>query len=427
MPIKRTDIFVQAIACLALFFSLSTAAPLQAAPSQKEAGQPAAKAVPGQSEKSDELKPLASKVNQSLAAYKASSDPVAWDAFWNEFKFLIQETVKRQADLSQVLKSVSGVNEFGFRVSESGPVKVFSFTRAPDSRQILISWKDVVTTNAAAKKGRKPGPVKTVVVSQTTHFQALGCPSTVWVGEGRLLTAANAEPVAAGHPAARAPGGKYLVLCGADKKTGLAWLEAYRLAEGNWVLCPDLFSGVPPYLLQNVQGKPSFSGSNLVFASEPGKGSDSSGYRLVLKFFGDHFALDAKSSLDTAMTVALQFSQAIQKGRVDLVKAWLVDGKLASIPGYLGLYNRSATAPAFRVIAMAPPLNGGSRFRLITYDKNDLILDIGKIKAQWAVKGLFIAPADPLAKKLMGLSPAENQTFDQSPEQKLTKGQSHEN
>ena len=81
---------------------------------------------------------------------------------------------------------------------------------------------------------------------------------------------------------------------------------------------------------------------------------------------------------------------------------------VASIPDYLGLYHRPSGAPAFKLIAMAAPLNGGARYRLITYEKNDLILDIAKIKAQWAIKGLFIAPADPVAKRLMGLSQPDN-------------------
>jgi hypothetical protein len=193
----------------------------------------------------------------------------------------------------------------------------------------------------------------------------------------------------------------------------LAWLAGYRLFQGNWVPFPELFSGVPPYLLENVPGKPSFSGANLVFTSEPVKTSSGTyqsdtGYKLVLKFFGDRYALDNKSSMEAAMTVAMQFSQAIQSGRVDLVKAWLVDPKLASIPEYLGLYHRPSGSPAFKLIGMAAPLNGGSRYRLITYDKNDLILDIAKIKAQWAIRGIFIAPADPVAKRLMGLSQSEN-------------------
>ncbi len=109
------------------------------------------------------------------------------------------------------------------------------------------------------------------------------------------------------------------------------------------------------------------------------------------------------------MSVAMQFSQAIQNGRVDLVKAWLIDAKLSSIPGYLGLYGRASSGPPFKLMAMTPPLNGGARFRLITFGPSDLILDVSKVKAQWAVKGVFIAPPDAQAKKLMSqITQAEN-------------------
>ena len=55
---------------------------------------------------------------------------------------------------------------------------------------------------------------------------------------------------------------------------------------------------------------------------------------------------------------------------------------------------------------MANPGSGLSRFRLMTFDKDDLIMDVGKVKSQWAIKALFIAPPDPLAQKLVGTLPS---------------------
>jgi ABC-type methionine transport system ATPase subunit len=48
----------------------------------------------------------------------------------------------------------------------------------------------------------------------------------------------------------------------------------------------------------------------------------------------------------------------------------------------------------------------------MTFDKDDLIMDIGKVKNQWAVKALFIAPPDPLAQKLVGSLPATEKSAD---------------
>jgi hypothetical protein len=52
---------------------------------------------------------------------------------------------------------------------------------------------------------------------------------------------------------------------------------------------------------------------------------------------------------------------------------------------------------------MANPGNGISRYRLVSFGKNDLIIDVGKTKTQQlAIKAMFIAPPDPLAQKLLG-------------------------
>ncbi len=52
---------------------------------------------------------------------------------------------------------------------------------------------------------------------------------------------------------------------------------------------------------------------------------------------------------------------------------------------------------------MASPGNGNSRYRLVTFLKDDLIIDVGKTKTQpMAIKALFIAPPDPWAQKLLG-------------------------
>jgi hypothetical protein len=368
---------------------------------------------------------LVNRLNAPLHAYKSTPDPVSWDTFWKALKQTAQEAAAKHISIATILKSVSGLNELGLRLTESGGLCIVSFSRVPESQQILIEWKEgggFKSQPAVAKRPIKPNKVKPKLIAlpSVTRLQAISFPNTVFLTEARIVSAAASDNHAV------APGSsKFLVLCGADKQGGTAWLQGYRLADGNWVVSSELFAGVPPYLLRNIEGKVVFSGLNLVLASEsPGSTSatssqaaskpvatSSASYKIVLRFCGDHYALETQFGTDASMGIALQFSQAIQTGRVDLVKAWLVDAKLASIPAYLGLYNRPSTAPPFKLVAMTSPISGGSRFRLITYGKDDLILDIGKIKAQWAVKGLFIAAPDDFAKKLTGETVLPNKTI----------------
>ena len=96
---------------------------------------------------------------------------------------------------------------------------------------------------------------------------------------------------------------------------------------------------------------------------------------------------------------------------MDLAKAWLADDHLAAIPKYLGLYGKSDQV--YKLVAMSNPFGGGSRFRVVTFSKDDLILDVGMIKkydygkprSYVAIKSLFVAPPDPFAKKLVGVTP----------------------
>ena len=57
---------------------------------------------------------------------------------------------------------------------------------------------------------------------------------------------------------------------------------------------------------------------------------------------------------------------------------------------------------------MSHPNLTSYRYRLVTFDRYDLIFDVTKSKQQWAIKALFIAPADPLLHKIArSLPPAE--------------------
>jgi hypothetical protein len=259
-------------------------------------------------------------------------------------------------------------------------------------------------------------------------LQMMRLPAGLALKDAKLVrsTVAATQPAGAGagvnagiKKSADVDSVRALILSGVERN-GNTWLHAYRQVGSNWNDSPDLFSGVPPFLLQNLAGKVSFVGNDLIVsvgmptplakvADEVGKGATSSsgtanGYRLILHFINGKYVLDGKTGDDGPFAVAQQFATAVAQNRIELAKGWMAEGKLISIPQYAGLLGHSP----LRVMPMASPGNGNSRFRLVSFLKEDLIIDIGKIKTQQlAVKAIYVAPADPLAQKLLNnLNPA---------------------
>jgi hypothetical protein len=396
---------------LAIFALLSLLQPVRSAPSAPAKGP--AQATGNQAAPAHEAGDLNKAVDDlkaSLSAFQSANDAARWQTCWKNFVTLISQCVTKHTDPGTVTKGISSLTELGLTFADSGNVKVWSFPKVAESDQILVMWQDAVAGPVTVVRGKSGRVLRRatppVVVSR---LQAIGCPAGTSVSSARLI--ARAASTTAGSSQNRSAG-KALIVLGLERKTASVWLTGYKLSDGRWAPCPEVFSGVPPFLIQNLQGKVAFSGNNLVIQLEAPRPSTASGaddadkangggYKISLIFTGDHYALDSKNGLDPATTVAMQFVQALQAGRMDVVKAWLVDPKLASIPGYLGLYSRGASAPAFKLVPMVTPANTGiARFRLVTFDRDDLIMDIGKLKAQWAVKALFIAPSDPLAKRI---------------------------
>ncbi len=220
---------------------------------------------------------LVARLNQSLANYTANPDPVTWNSFWLDFTESIKTLAGNHSALMTVLNGVTGLSNLGFKLMDAPTVKVFSFSQVPESQQILVEWKEASLVKPVSLRKAK---VVRPVLSTVTKWQTLSCPGYIQVSDGRII-AGGAAAVKGAKPCAA---GRFLILCGADKKSGDSWLKGFRLVNANWSPAPELFSGVPPYLLQNIQGKPSFSGSNLVFTSNSSNGSDSEGYKLVLHF-----------------------------------------------------------------------------------------------------------------------------------------------
>jgi hypothetical protein len=390
-------------------------APSTPAKSPARTGTGSAAPAAGTAQEAGDLTKAVEDLKASASAFQTAADATRWQECWKNLKTVISYCAIKHTDPGPVIKGISAINDLGVVYADSGNVKVWSFPKVSESDQMIVLWQDAVAGPATVVRGRSGRVLRRaappVVV---TRVGLISCPAGASVSSARLV--ARSQPSAnASSGKSASPGrseGKGLILLGLDRKSGSVWLTGFQLSEGRWVSCPEIFSGVPPFLIQNLQGKVSFSGNNLVIQLETprpanaqsesdAEKSNGGGYKINLLFLGDHYALDSKNGLDPATTVAMQFVQALQAGRMDLVKAWLVDPKLASIPGYLGLYSRGSSAPAFKLVPMVTPATSGvARFRLVTFDRDDLIMDVGKLKAQWAVKGLFIAPSDPLAKKI---------------------------
>ncbi len=361
----------------------------------------------------------------SLHAYQSQNDPEHWQKFWQDFKEIVSRALLSHEDVSQVLKRIQGASELAASFADAGSVKIWSFPKIAESEQLLVMWQDSVA-RAPLRVGKRGGrlrkPLPPAIISR---LEVISCLSGTAITSARLIpfssSVSQSSSNSGSYPSSyqgsvKGESGKALILLGSERKTGGPWLQGYKLLGARWVIAPELFSAVPPFLIQNLTGKVSFNGNNLIISlgatqSSPNKGGDnqSSGgdYKIALIFTGDHYALDQKGGADPATTVAMQFVSAIESGRLDLVKGWLTDAKLASIPGYLGLYSHNGNLPPFKLVPMTVSAqNGIARFRLINFGKNDLILDIGKIKGQWAVKALFIAPPDAFAKKIVSTPPS---------------------
>jgi len=333
---------------------------------------------------------LVDALGTAINSYKTAPDPQSWESVFDSFKQIVSVSLAKHLDLVNINKTLS--TQLGMKLYDGGTIRVWTFPKVTEAQQLLMEWHDVT-----AKTIGRGARARTVVTASVPKLQVFNCPPNTAVSEARLLSAS------AGKGSTRC-----LVLLGSETKSGSPWLQGYKFTDGKWNSAPTLFSGLPPFLLQNLQGRVSFSGSNILLTIDTPKGPDNEapagGYKITLTFLNDHYTLDSKSGMDPATTVAMQFMQAVQSGKMDLVKAWLVNAKLASIPDYLQLYNRPGGMP-FRLMPMALPPNGNSRFRIVTFAKDDLIMDIGKVKQQWAVKALYIAPPDPLARKLLSTQP----------------------
>ncbi|MBA3857338.1 MAG: hypothetical protein C0507_10565 [Cyanobacteria bacterium PR.3.49] len=369
----------------------------------------------------------------ALASYNESPDQQGFDRLVSVMKDVLVQPPLRDLEGAVIVKNHPALGDLGARVLDAGGAKVWAFNKCPFAQTVII-----LTGHPAAPAA----PGKAPAFPAAYRAQLLSLPPSVAVTAAKIVTksapapvkvvkigkGAHARPVK--RPAAPPPqpvaavgAPKYLVITGTDRSTGLITLYGLRPSEAGWTAAPELFTSVPPFLLSSVQGRASFSGPDLVLsiasnavkpAEKPATGKvgpASSSYKIVLKFVNSKYLLEGKAPDEGPAMVIHQFLQAIKDGRQDLAKAWLADDHLASIPKYLGLYGKSDQV--YKLVAMSNPMGGGSRFRVVTFGKDDLILDVGMIKkydygkprSYVAIKALFVAPPDPFAKKLVGVTP----------------------
>lgn len=367
-----------------------------------------ADAQPAVSPAAEAVASHAAAVAARIKDYRQSPDAGSWDAALRELRDFAQLPQTGKMSQAALLQMIPQLSEIGTKFVDFSGNRLWNFTHAPECQHVILQYQSVTpgVEEAVIVKGRR----RIVRTSPTVAWRAdiVRVTPGIQIKEARIVSSVTTTTV--GKRVVRNESPRSLVLVGCEKSSS-SYLRAFRAASGTWNETPDVFNGVPPYVLQNLSGKASFSGNDLVLAIggtntsdgdlKTGTGTSSNGYRIVLKLIGGRYTLDGgKNGEDGALAVTAQFASALQQNRPDLAKAWLADPKLVSIPKYIGYFTK--TAPALRIIPMANPGNGSVRFRLITSMKEDLIVDVGKIKTlPFAVKSVFVAPPDPLASKIL--------------------------
>lgn len=332
-------------------------------------------------------------VSASVKNFKASPSDSNWQSLIGTLKSYLGDPRVAKAASTQVLAANPVLKDVGTKVFDAGGVKVWCIGNDKQSQSLILQ-------SAAPLEGM--ANVSTLPLSDSVYLTGARIvrsftTTTIVIRKKRkkfteTVTKPNGPP--------------FLILAGSDRSTGLIWLKAFKASASGWNESNEPFASIPPYLLQNVSGQASFSGSNLVLSVSSGSNASnlpkpkSTTYQIILKLSGSQFGLAGKPNNDMPVSIVSYFVQCILNNRLDLAKGWLKDPALLSIPKYIGLIGKPPSQP-YKLVAMSTP-PAGPRYRLVTYGKHDLIFDMGKDKQQWIIKGIFIAPPDPLAKALSG-------------------------
>lgn len=364
--------------------------------------------------------PSSAALTQAINNFKSHIDEATWQPVVQAIKTALSEPSFVKASPQAILLGNPLLKELGVRIIDGQNIRAVVFPDVIPAKEVLVQWRDI---KAPAHKGGAS-------VATTNGITIVNIPSGIVVRDVHYYLPAAAphgKATTQAEPVARPV--KMLVVAGNQRQSGNVFVQAYKVVASSasqgtpstisLAEHPEALSNVPGFLIQNVTGKAAFSGNDLVltiWGSQPTPykladkadqadkalklpGSESTAYKVVLKYAGGKYQLEGRAVEDSPYNVVCQFLQALQEGKVELAKCWLADPRLVSIPKYLGLTTHKGTS-SVKVVNMAPQTGGGYRFRLITFERNDLIVQVVKIKNNWIIKSIFVAPADPLLQKI---------------------------
>lgn len=326
--------------------------------------------------------------------YRVNPTSESWQNYINALKKHLAEPYASKSAGSKIIKANPSLKDLRVKLINVGGGRIWYF---PNNTKNQIAYLQV---------GQSINEIKypdSINISDAKLIRSvITTTKTVRVRRRRRTVRVRKKVVKVSGP-------KFLVIAGTNRLNGKIWLSAFKPYDGSWVKTVNPFKDIPPYILKNVSGNVQFSGNNIVMSvSTPDSIAksklpkpNSTSYRIVLKESGGTFHLQGSSNANQPVSIITQFVNGIRNNRLDLAKAWLHDPTLISIPKYVGLIGKSEDKP-YKLVAMAHPKSGGPRYRLVTYRKHDLIFDIGSRYGRLAIRGIFIAPPDPLAKQLNG-------------------------
>lgn len=342
------------------------------------------------------------ELQEAASRYTAAAGEITWSDFMKALKAYLATPAIAHTDPSALMKRNTCLADLGCKIIPAGAARIWTFPKVSEGPCTLVQWSETKTT--VIKEGRRR---KRVVSTQIARLEPLPVPAGVVLKDARPMDI----PVGA-----KGERGRFLICTGYRRGGAGMWLGSYRLVAEGWRENNEPLSAIPPFLVSNITGILGFSGSDLTVTIKPSNGHPvtdaepghkpgdkqaeplSASYRLVLHLSGGKFTLEGACD-DTPYNAVQQFVQALQQGRIDLAKAWLVDPALVSIPKYIGLANKTGETP-YRIINMSNPQGSSARYRLVTFDRYDLVMEVIKYKQQWAIKALFVAPADVFLQKI---------------------------
>jgi hypothetical protein len=345
------------------------------------------------------------QVADAYSAYRANPGTATYGAVVQAFKQLLAQAGAK-TPAAALIKANPALSDLGARAVDAGAGRVWIFTRALDTHQIVLQWADVKPIVTYVGRRHR---TKKVSYATTWRVGSMSLPPTVALNEARVVGSSE--------------GTHSLILVGVDKGSSL-WLRRYQQSNGGWVEAPGQFDSIPAFLMNDVSGKVAFRGPDLIFtvgrvvsAKEEGSPSNlpeapSSTYRFWLHLGENGYVLMPHLPDEQQFYTVRQFLEAIANGRTDVARSLLSDQRLLSIPKYVGLKGPNN---AFRVAQMASPPSGAPRFRLITGGKDDLIFEVAKIKGSPVIRAIFIASPDPFLQEIARQLPTYDKVAPQPP------------